>query len=86
MSSTLQPFNTILWASGGGINDHQILDDVGELCDHYGCELRIVHVVQTILTQPMPQLHLHEGGERAIAGSRPEPGRCAYKGLTRRCT
>lgn len=67
MSSTLQPFTTILWASDGRRNDHQIVDYVGALCDHYCCELRIVHVVQTILPEPMPQFQVHEGEERAIA-------------------
>jgi nucleotide-binding universal stress UspA family protein len=62
-----QLFNTIVWASGGGVDDRQLVDYVGELCDHYGCELRIVHVVPTILTEPMPQCDLHEGEERAIA-------------------
>jgi nucleotide-binding universal stress UspA family protein len=60
-------FNTILWASDGRADDHQFVHYVGELCDHYCCELRIVHVVQTILPEPMPQLELHEGEERAIA-------------------
>jgi len=60
-------FNTILWASDGRADDHRVVHYVGELCDHYCCELRIVHVVQTILPEPMPQLELHEREERAIA-------------------
>jgi nucleotide-binding universal stress UspA family protein len=62
-----QLFNTIAWASDGRADDHQIVDYVGDLCDHYCCELRIVHVVRTILPEPMPQFELHEGEERAIA-------------------
>ncbi|MFZ0388782.1 MAG: universal stress protein [Solirubrobacteraceae bacterium] len=60
-------FKTILWASDGRVGDHHVVLYVGELCDHYCCELRIVHVVQTILPEPMPQFELHEGEERAIA-------------------
>jgi nucleotide-binding universal stress UspA family protein len=63
----LKLFNTILWASDGRADDHQVVNYVGELCDHYCCELRIVHVVQTILPEPLPQLELHGGEERAIA-------------------
>ena len=60
-------FTTILWASDGRADDHQVVHYIGELCEHYCCELRIVHVVQTILPEPMPQFELHEGEERAIA-------------------
>jgi nucleotide-binding universal stress UspA family protein len=62
-----QLFNTILWASDGRVDDHQVVHYVGELCDRYCCELRIVHAVQTILPEPMPQFELHEGEERTIA-------------------
>jgi len=60
-------FNTILWASDGCADDRQVVNYVSELCDHYCSELRIVHIVQTILPEPMPQFELHEGEERAIA-------------------
>lgn len=60
-------FNTVLWASDGRADDHPILDYVGELCEGYGCELRIVHVVPTMLPDPMPQFDGHGGEERAIA-------------------
>jgi nucleotide-binding universal stress UspA family protein len=60
-------FDTILWASDGRADDHRVIRYVSELCDRYCCELRIVHVVQTILPEPMPQFELREGEERAIA-------------------
>ena len=60
-------FNTVLWASQGHADDDQVLDYVGDLCERYCCELRIVHVVQTILPEPMPQFDLHEREERTIA-------------------
>jgi nucleotide-binding universal stress UspA family protein len=63
----MELFNTILWASDGRADDHQVIDYVGELCDHYCSELRIVHVVQTFLPEPLPQFELHGGEERAIA-------------------
>jgi nucleotide-binding universal stress UspA family protein len=60
-------FNRVLWASDGRADDHPVLDYVGELCERYCCELRIVHVVPTILPEPMSQFDVHEGEERAIA-------------------
>lgn len=63
-----QLFKTIVWASDGRADEHQAVGYVHELCDRYCCELWIVHVVPTILPEPMPQLELHGGEERAIAG------------------
>jgi nucleotide-binding universal stress UspA family protein len=60
-------FNTILWASDGRADDHPVLDYVGELCERHGCELRIVHVVQAIRPEPMPQFDLHGGEVWTIA-------------------
>lgn len=60
-------FNTVLWPSQGHADDDQVLDYVGELCERYGCELRIVHVVQAIRPEPMPEFDLHEREERTIA-------------------
>lgn len=65
-----QLFNRIVWASDGRADedDFQVVRYVRELCDRYCCELWIVHVAPTILSEPMPQLELHGGEERTIAG------------------
>jgi nucleotide-binding universal stress UspA family protein len=67
MSSTPKLFSTILWASDGRADEHQVVRYVGEFCNRYCCELRIAHVVRTILPEPLPQFELHDGEERAIA-------------------
>jgi nucleotide-binding universal stress UspA family protein len=66
--SAPQLFSKILWASEGHGDERQAARCVHELCDRYCCELWIVHVVPTILPEPLPQLELHGGEERAIAG------------------
>lgn len=66
--SAPQLFSRILWASEGHGDERQAVRCVHELCDRYCCELWIVHVVPAILPEPMPQLELHGGEERAIAG------------------
>lgn len=62
-----KPFTTIVWASDGRADEHQVVRYVGELCEHYSCELRIVHVVQTVLPEPTPLCERHGEEERAIA-------------------
>ena len=61
-------FKTILWACDGQTDEHQALRHIRELCERYCCELWIVHVVPAILPEPLPQLELHGGEARVIAG------------------
>ena len=81
----LKLFNTILWASDGGADDHQVVYYVGELCDHYCCELRIVHVVQTILPEPLPQRSHASIGSRGV-GRRWTSSPKSYAGQNARVT
>ena len=78
-------FGTILWASEGLGDEHHAGRCVRELCDRYCSELWIVHVVATLLPEPLPQLERHGREERAIVLSRPEPAGCACEGSMRRC-
>lgn len=66
--SERQLFRRILWASDGRGDEDHASRCIRELCDRYCCELWIVHVVPTVLPEPMPQMERHAGEERAIAG------------------
>jgi nucleotide-binding universal stress UspA family protein len=79
--SAPQLFSKILWASEGRRDEHHAVRWVHELCDRYCCELWIVHVVPAIPAEPVPELELHGGEERAIAGLKARTRALRWRGV-----
>jgi nucleotide-binding universal stress UspA family protein len=79
--SASQVFSRVLWASEGRGDEAHTNRCVRALCERYSCELWIVHVVPTILPGPMPELELHGGEERAIAGLKARTRLLRWRGV-----